>query len=368
MNAPATITVAVPSPAGPVRRAFTLVELLVVFIIISILAALSLGGLAGARQRAKIDKTRSTIRKLHEIVIPYYESFTEKRVAGPLTLAGTGTPPSGFGVYTDACIRLGDGSTYLKDKNGWVGPSAKGKETAAMSRLMKLRVLQLLDLPDQWADVGGTTSAAARRYSQFVTAQNSFAAQFPDQTNWGDAAARARFQSAECLALIVTRGGFAGDATENFRADEMGDVDKDGAPEFLDAWGKPIAFIRWPSGYVAGATNWQFAGRIPATQQVADPAAAPDPLDPLKVTTDFNLTPLIFSGGPDEAPEDVADATRQGYGLVESSAVAPNGWLNAGVTTTCPSGSRPGDINITAFPAAAKAVRDTISNHDLTTK
>jgi hypothetical protein len=102
---------------------------------------------------------------------------------------------------------------------------------------------------------------------------------------------------------------------------------------------------------------------------VADPAAAPDPLDPLKVTTDFNLTPLIYSGGPDEAPEDVADATRQGYGLLDSTAAAPTGWLAAGVTTTCPSSSpRPGDINITAFPAAAKAVRDTISNHDLTTK
>jgi prepilin-type N-terminal cleavage/methylation domain-containing protein len=356
VNAPATTTVAAQSPAGLARRAFTLVELLVVFIIISILAALSLGGLAGARQRAKIDKTRSTIRKLHEIVIPYYESFAEKRVSGPLT--GAGSPSAAVGFPYWAYIDTVTGKAYLKSKtNSWTGPSAAGATAVAESRLYRLRVQQVLDLPDQWADVGvaapgAIPSAAARRYALFKASVGP----------------SALHQSAECLALIVTRGGFAGDATENFRADEMGDVDKDGAPEFLDAWGKPIAFIRWPSGYVAGATNWQFAGRIPATQQVSDPVAAPDPLDPLKVTSDFNLTPLIFSGGPDEAPEDVADATRQGYGLVESSAVAPNGWLNAGVTTTCPSGSRPGDINITAFPAAAKAVRDTISNHDLTTK
>ena len=349
-------TVAVPRASG-IRRAFTLVELLVVFIIISILAGLSLGGLAGARQRAKIDKTRSTIRKLHEIVIPYYESFAEKRVPGPLTLAGTGTPPSGFGVYTDACIRLGDGSTYLKDKNGWVGPSAKGKETAATSRLMKLRVLQLLDLPDQWADVGGTTSAAARRYSQFVTAQNSFATQFPDQTTWDDAAARVRFQSAECLALIVTRGGFAGDATENFRADEMGDVDNDGAPEFLDAWGKPIAFIRWPSGYT-------IANGITRTLQQGDATTDPDPFDPMRVApTDYRLIPLIYSGGPDNAVDD-PNGGEDWYGI-NASEVVTGGWIppnGRGVRTTIASSPLPGSVS------NPRRASDNITNHDLTTK
>jgi prepilin-type N-terminal cleavage/methylation domain-containing protein len=70
----------VASPALPGSRgAFTLIELMVVIVILAILASLTLSGLNGARQRAKIDKTRSTIRKLHEIVIPIYESYVEKR-------------------------------------------------------------------------------------------------------------------------------------------------------------------------------------------------------------------------------------------------------------------------------------------------
>ena len=29
----------------------------------------------------------------------------------------------------------------------------------------------------------------------------------------------------------------------------IGDTDDDGAPEFLDGWGRPIEFIRWPTGF-----------------------------------------------------------------------------------------------------------------------
>ena len=62
-------------PAG-----FTLVELLVALVIVSILAALSLSGLAVVRRRAKEDATRTTIRKIHEVIVPMYESYLDKRV------------------------------------------------------------------------------------------------------------------------------------------------------------------------------------------------------------------------------------------------------------------------------------------------
>ena len=63
------------------RRAFTLIELLVVFIIISILSSLMLAGLAGARQRAKTDKTKSTIRKIDSVIRPMFDSYRTRRVA-----------------------------------------------------------------------------------------------------------------------------------------------------------------------------------------------------------------------------------------------------------------------------------------------
>jgi hypothetical protein len=39
------------------------------------------------------------------------------------------------------------------------------------------------------------------------------------------------------------------------REDEIGDLDGDGMPEILDAWGRPIAFLRWPAGFVAHPGN-----------------------------------------------------------------------------------------------------------------
>jgi hypothetical protein len=57
------------------------------------------------------------------------------------------------------------------------------------------------------------------------------------------------YGSAECLYMIVARSGIDGDAIEHFRAVEIGDFDQDGAPEFWDGWGQPIAFIRWATGH-----------------------------------------------------------------------------------------------------------------------
>ena len=76
MTRPHAITV----PNQPARRAFTLVELMVVIMIIAILSSLTLAGLSGVRQRAREDKTKSTIRKIDAVIRPMYESYRTRRV------------------------------------------------------------------------------------------------------------------------------------------------------------------------------------------------------------------------------------------------------------------------------------------------
>ena len=182
------------------QAGFTLVELLVSLVIVSILAALTLSGLATVRRVAKEDATRTTIRKIHEIIVPMYEGYLDKRV-----------PATGPG------------------------------------RLANIRMLLVREMPDVLDDICSTPAevSALPTFLQTGTVR-AYQAFRQGTPNWDNA-----HEAAECLYLIVTRSGFQPEAMEHFRPSEIGDVDGDGAPEFRDAWGGPIRFRRWAPGYVS---------------------------------------------------------------------------------------------------------------------
>jgi len=216
--------------------AFTLVELLVSLVIISILASLSLAGLAAVRTRGKADKTRSTIRKLHEIIMPLYESYLDRRVPG----------------------------------------------ADALERLKNIRTLMMFEMPDAWEDVGTSGGILFCQTAPVLAYAN---------VKSSTANVAEKRGPAETLYLIVSRSGVDPEALEQFRADEIGDLDGDKVLEFLDGWGQPIIFLRWAPGFLP-----PYSGA-----QTGDAANDHDPFDPNKKdAAGYRLTPLIVSGGPDE--------------------------------------------------------------------
>jgi prepilin-type N-terminal cleavage/methylation domain-containing protein len=239
--------------AGWPRHAFTLVELMVVIVIIGILASLTLAGLAGVRGRAKIDKTRNTIRKLDDLVMAKYESYQRRRV----------------------------------------------RATTPFDRLTQLRRLMVYEMPDNWNDVledptdtvFNTTAPSPPRLARgFAAYKQALRAAEKKETKAGNLPFDQSNASAECLYMLVARGGLEPEALEFFRNDEIGDTDGDGAPEFLDAWGRPISFIRWAPGFSPYSSI-----------QVDDSSTHHDPLDPFKEDlAGYALYPLIMSRGPDE--------------------------------------------------------------------
>ena len=63
------------------------------------------------------------------------------------------------------------------------------------------------------------------------------------------------YQSAKCLYLLVTMGLEESDVLENFSPSDIGDPTGSGCNCFLDAWGKPIEFLRWAPGFCQVNTN-----------------------------------------------------------------------------------------------------------------
>jgi hypothetical protein len=89
------------------------------------------------------------------------------------------------------------------------------------------------------------------------------------------------------------------DVMEQFSQNDIGDVDNDGASEFLDGWKRPIRFLRWAPGFVPSL------GAVTPLQTDDPSTAQPDPFDPRRVFATsgtyptYAIYPLIYSAGAD---------------------------------------------------------------------
>lgn len=270
------------------RPGFTLTELLVVVVILGMLAALVLGALQAGRQSAREARTKATIAKLHNIIMAQYESYRTRRV--PLNTAGM-TP-----------------------------------QQAAAARLVMLRAIMRLEMPERWTDVvfdpqnpaannpslgrpqpnpavlpGGTVpwpSVAQRYYRTYL--------RYFQQSN-GDWSRINENAPAECLYLIVSASP---ESLAQFHENEIGDTDEDGLMEFLDAWGRPIYFLRWAPGFNDSDLQPNVPPMTPADAAKTDH----DPFDPRRVeSAAWRLVPLIYSAGPDGQYDVAFDSSGSAY-------------------------------------------------------
>jgi hypothetical protein len=275
-----------PLPPSPLRPALTLIELLVAISIIATLSAMFLGASRAAMEHSRGARTRTTIDKLHTLIMERYADYETRRV-----------------------------------ELDFVPPTA---EATADYRLLALRELMKFEMPDRWSDVTGVQPGdpplAENNASLCVVMKNLPTLAKIYRRRYDPTRTTEPHESAECLYMIVIYACGDGESRSMFSAQDIGDFDGDGAPEFLDGWGRPIGFLRWPAGFVKHSDLMS-----------GDAQNDHDPFDPFRRDLDssvgdytapanlvpylerlrdhdyskaaFRLVPLIYSAGPDEESE-----------------------------------------------------------------
>ena len=280
-------------PAG--RRAFTLVELLVVMVIIAILSSMVLAGLYQANEAAKHSKTKGTIAKINGQLVDRWDAYRTRRL------------PIAMDPMWDA------------DPND---PQQRPrKDLFERRRLLALWTLQRIEMPDTYEDIMLDPGALHPSFDKLRdnALQLVYQAHAPSPFT--------EHVSARCLYLMVTLGMDSNDEVR-FLDSEVDDTDQNGVPDvFVDAWGRPIEWIRWAPGYLprlGAATDFQRDDPPGSTAPLEgfqadpfDPRGVCRPGTPTPPNGTLNLAPppgMPSNYGPPAHPSSPANAP-PGYGF-----------------------------------------------------
>ena len=267
----------------PERRSFTLIELLAVMAIFAILLSMVLAAVVSAEAFARKSHTQDLINRLSALIMNKWNTYQTRRVP----------------IYID--------------------PTKYTPAQAAKLQLDALHELMRLEMPDRLSDINDNpvttyvdptgATVTMQRPSASIAYQKYLAAQTTVAASRGTNAPNTLYQGAECLYMIITLGTEEGAGREFFKESDVGDVDNDSLPEFIDGWGNPIRFLRWAPAFIpANGADTQ----LQSDETIKEPNGqtvykSPDPFDPHKVYGGYALYPLIYSAGPDGITDIQAD-------------------------------------------------------------
>jgi prepilin-type N-terminal cleavage/methylation domain-containing protein len=249
---------------------FTLIELLVVISVIALLTSIVLFAMAGAQEAARRDRTRGQIARIHALLAERWESYLTRRV--PL-------PP-------------------LRDQN-----------ITGIWRVNAVREMMRMELPDRKNDLlreAVELPQVPALWYAYRRKVETLVQRHTPNANW-QVAWSSDNEGAECLYLILSRLSEGDETALSFFSEkEIGDLDDDGVPEILDAWGSPIKFIRWAPGFGEKDLNQDGTPENLVAAGGVQDRGSPDPFDPRRIYANegtFALFPLIYSAGPDKLYE-----------------------------------------------------------------
>lgn len=288
------------------RSAFTLVELLVVIVLMSILSGMMTYALSSANEDARIKRSRAETKMMAQVLAGRVNDIQlqavellEATASGTTTITGFNNAPDRNRALMLARRELARMTLpqcradllfpptrlqyreEISHRSGTVvvryGKVRVPPQWNAMRRLAGMRTSTEIDLDyqtesgvpseptvDPSIDVVDLylTDADYWRAVSEIWDRNTESPDFGTQlaiprsdptpaTDWepGDNVWTREHESAECLYLILaTTDLFGQRAIDKIHARSIANTDGDAIPEIVDAWGQPVAFIREPVG------------------------------------------------------------------------------------------------------------------------
>jgi prepilin-type N-terminal cleavage/methylation domain-containing protein len=263
------------------RRGFTLLELLIVISVIAILMGLTFTVMNGVTNQAKSEATKATINKINRLLEQRSEGFDRAFKGARRDSYVKAT----VGLLTSIDARF---DHYRQHPEQATGAILMLSRKAAFRFEFPQRMPELiLDPTVNDTNTNGLADSVEERLAKpaaraFLIAANAASAaptpnfeptgpEIIDITNkrWNGGTATAvvggvstTFDfagndpvtvSSELLYFtLVASGTFGGSPVDSdqFSTSEVADADNDGLPEFIDGWGQPLRYYRWPTRMV----------------------------------------------------------------------------------------------------------------------
>ncbi len=297
------------------RFGFTLLELLIVISIIAVLMGFSVSVMFGLTSQAEEEATVTTVRKVDAILQQRMEAFDR---------AFTGNRKS---------VAINGISTLLGNQRIF-GVRDEIKEILSKKALFRFEFPQRLEerldfgdpatfvptIPGPPVKLGMPDSvfravAAPTARQQLVNEGNVSpdADEIRDRARANWARHRPETESGALLHFaLLSSGSFGMSAVDGdrFTDKEVADTDGDGLPEFIDAWGNPLRFYRWPTRLID--------------------VTAPSPFNPILTTIDDPTDVRVI------APQERQIANLLIKGLSPPPIFLPNGVLPRDLLLTDP--------------------------------
>ena len=249
------------------RRGFTLIELLMVIAIIGIMLTMSLVVMFGITDQASEEATNSTIQKVNRLLelridafnrafpgvsanwetafishvakeVATRESVPQARVEAILKRFAEGSP-----VWQILAKKAAYRFEFAQRNEELIlgAPGNNDTNSNTIPHTLELKLLRPIAEQQLKDGIGLTAPNLTPNATDVTTRMNAL---------WTKHTANRGSESSELLYFFLFHSGNYGSAEvarDDFTEKEIADTDGDGLPEFIDAWGQPLRYYRWPT-------------------------------------------------------------------------------------------------------------------------